>query len=107
GYTNFDIVCQPRKPQTIKIAEYSLDLDYEKCKEIQKTKGDIVIKVYESEFYSKISELYTNNIKVISKDHSYRYYLFSILLGLLWLSISLLLLTMSVIYAIYFFKRLK
>ncbi len=107
GYTNFDIVCQSRKPQAIKIAEYSLDLDYEKCKEIQKTKGDIVIKVYESEFYSKISELYTNNIKVISKDHSYRYYLFSILLGLLWLSISLLLLTMSVIYTIYFLKRLK
>ncbi len=107
GYTNFDIVCQSRKPQVIKIAEYSLDLDYEKCKEIQKTKGEIIIKVYESEFYSKISELYTNNIKVISKDHSYRYYLFSILLGLLWLSISLLLLTMSVIYAIYFFKRLK
>ncbi len=107
GYTNFDITCQSRKPQAIKIAEYSLDLDYEKCKEIQKTKGEIIIKVYESEFYSKISELYTNNIKVISKDHSYRYYLFSILLGLLWLSISLLLLTMSVIYAIYFFKRLK
>ncbi|ANN28173.1 hypothetical protein FORC17_3110 [Vibrio vulnificus] len=107
GYTNFDIVCKSRKPQTIKIAEYSLDLDHEKCKEIQKTKGEIIIKVYESEFYSKISELYTNNIKVISKDHSYRYYLFSILLGLLWLSISLLLLTMSVIYAIYFLKRLK
>ncbi|WP_207223261.1 hypothetical protein, partial [Vibrio vulnificus] len=106
-YTNLDIACQSSKQQAIKIAEYSLDLDYEKCKEIQKAKGDIVIKVYESEFYSKISELYTNNIKVISKDHSYRYYLFSILLGLLWLSISLLLLTMSVIYAIYFFKRLK
>lgn len=107
GYTNFDIVCRLLLEKKKKIAEYSLDLDYEKCKEIQKTKGDIVIKVYESEFYSKISELYTNNIKVISKDHSYRYYLFSILLGLLWLSISLLLLTMSVIYAIYFFKRLK
>ncbi|EHH0749134.1 TPA: hypothetical protein ACGUMO_001183 [Vibrio vulnificus] len=107
GYTNFDIACKASKPQAIKIAEYSLYLDYEKCKEIQKTKGEIIIKVYESEFYSKISELYINNIKVISKDHSYRYYLFSILLGLLWLSISLLLLTMSVIYAIYFLKRLK
>ncbi len=107
GYTNFDITCKSRKPQALIIDEYSLDLDYEKCKEIQKTKGEIIIKVYESEFYSKISELYTNNIKVISKDHSYRYYLFSILLGLLWLSISLLLLTMSVIYAIYFLKRLK
>ncbi|HFQ4903062.1 TPA: hypothetical protein ACGU4V_000102 [Vibrio vulnificus] len=107
GYTNFDITCKGSKPQAIKIAEYSLDLDYGKCKEIQKTKGEIIIKVYESEFYSKISELYTNNIKVISKDHSYRYYLFSILLGLLWLAISLLLLTMSVIYAIYFLKRLK
>ncbi|RZQ16166.1 hypothetical protein D8T50_13725 [Vibrio vulnificus] len=47
GYTNFDIVCRLRLEKKIKIAEYSLDLDYEKCKEIQKAKGDIVIKVYE------------------------------------------------------------
>lgn len=107
GYTNVDIACKASKPQTIKIAEYSLDLSYEKCKEIQKIQGEIIIKVYESEFYSKISELYTNNIKVISKDHSYRYYLLSILLGLLWLVISSFLLTMSVIYAIYFLKKSK
>lgn len=107
GYTNFDIVCQSRKPQALIIDEYLLDLDYEKCKKIQKIKGDIVIKVYESNFYSMVSELYINNLKVISKDHTYPYYLFSVLRGLLWLAISLLFLTLSVIYAIYFFKRLK
>ncbi|HDY7421399.1 hypothetical protein LO82_19370 [Vibrio vulnificus] len=107
GYTNFDITCKSRTPQALKIAEYLLDLDYEKCKKIQKIKGDIVIKVYESNFYSMVSELYINNLKVISKDHTYPYYLFSVLRGLLWLAISLLFLTLSVIYAIYFFKRLK
>ncbi|EGR7941355.1 hypothetical protein [Vibrio vulnificus] len=107
GYTNFDITCKSRTPQALIIDEYLLDLDYEKCKKIQKIKGDIVIKVYESNFYSMVSELYINNLKVISKDHTYPYYLFSVLRGLLWLAISLLLLTMSVIYAIYFLKRLK
>ncbi|WP_045621616.1 hypothetical protein [Vibrio vulnificus] len=107
GYTNFDITCKSRKPQALIIDEYLLDLDYEKCKKIQKIKGDIVIKVYESNFYSMVSELYINTLKVISKDHTYPYYLFSILRGLLWLAISLLFLTLSVIYAIYFFKRLK
>ncbi|HDY7884781.1 hypothetical protein ACXHQJ_19540 [Vibrio vulnificus] len=107
GYTNFDITCKSRKPQALIIDEYLLDLDYEKCKKIQKIKGDIVIKVYESNFYSMVSELYINTLKVISKDHTYPYYLFSVLRGLLWLAISLLFLTLSVIYAIYFFKRLK
>ncbi|AIL72233.1 hypothetical protein NB574_02780 [Vibrio vulnificus] len=107
GYTNFDITCKSRTPQALIIDEYLLDLDYEKCKKIQKIKGDIVIKVYESNFYSMVSELYINNLKVISKDHTYPYYLFSVLRGLLWLAISLLFLTLSVIYAIYFFKRLK
>ncbi|MGL0929294.1 hypothetical protein ACSTDZ_09705 [Vibrio vulnificus] len=107
GYTNFDIACKSRKPQALIIDEYLLDLDYEKCKKIQKIKGNIVIKVYESNFYSMVSELYINNLKVISKDHTYPYYLFSVLRGLLWLAISLLFLTLSVIYAIYFFKRLK
>ncbi|EIU7059550.1 hypothetical protein L5149_002411 [Vibrio vulnificus] len=107
GYTNFDITCKSWKPQALIIDEYLLDLDYEKCKKIQKIKGDIVIKVYESNFYSMVSELYINNLKVISKDHTYPYYLFSVLRGLLWLAISLLFLTLSVIYAIYFFKRLK
>ncbi|MER0334725.1 hypothetical protein ABRZ81_15775 [Vibrio vulnificus] len=107
GYTNFDITCKSRKPQALIIDEYLLDLDYEKCKKIQKIKGDIVIKVYESNFYSMVSELYINNLKVISKGHTYPYYLFSVLRGLLWLAISLLFLTLSVIYAIYFFKRLK
>ncbi|HAS6037397.1 TPA: hypothetical protein RQK07_001107 [Vibrio vulnificus] len=107
GYTNFDITCKSRTPQALIIDEYLLDLDYEKCKKIQKLKGDIVIKVYESNFYSMVSELYINNLKVISKDHTYPYYLFSVLRGLLWLAISLLFLTLSVIYAIYFFKRLK
>ncbi|MCU8288664.1 hypothetical protein OC525_08820 [Vibrio vulnificus] len=107
GYTNFDITCKSRKPQALIIDEYLLDLDYEKCKKIQKIKGDIVIKVYESNFYSMVSELYINNLKVISKDHTYPYYLFSVLRGLLWLAISLLFLALSVIYAIYFFKRLK
>ncbi|EHU9453212.1 hypothetical protein KZY44_001622 [Vibrio vulnificus] len=107
GYTNFDIACKSRKPQALIIDEYLLDLDYEKCKKIQKIKGNIVIKVYESNFYSMVSELYINNLKVISKDHTYPYYLFSVLRGLLWLAISLIFLTLSVIYAIYFFKRLK
>ncbi|MGL0988357.1 hypothetical protein XM79_c20175 [Vibrio vulnificus] len=107
GYTNFDIACKSRKPQALIIDEYLLDLDYEKCKKIQKIKGNIVIKVYESNFYSMVSELYINNLKVISKDHTYPYYLFSVLRGLLWLAISLLFLTLSLIYAIYFFKRLK
>ncbi|HDY7471670.1 TPA: hypothetical protein RQJ49_001036 [Vibrio vulnificus] len=107
GYTNFDITCKSRTPQALIIDEYLLDLDYEKCKKIQKIKGDIVIKVYESNFYSMVSELYINTLKVISKDHTYPYYLFSVLRGLLWLAISLLFLTLSVIYAIYFFKRLK
>ncbi|EPR7135221.1 hypothetical protein ACU795_002122 [Vibrio vulnificus] len=107
GYTNFDITCKSRTPQALIIDEYLLDLDYEKCKKIQKIKGDIVIKVYESNFYSMVSELYINNLKVISKDHTYPYYLFSVLRGLLWLAISLLFLTLSVIYAIYFFKSLK
>ncbi|EJB8415751.1 hypothetical protein MW329_002197 [Vibrio vulnificus] len=107
GYTNFDITCKSRTPQALIIDEYLLDLDYEKCKKIQKITGDIVIKVYESNFYSMVSELYINNLKVISKDHTYPYYLFSVLRGLLWLAISLLFLTLSVIYAIYFFKRLK
>ncbi|WP_438468543.1 hypothetical protein [Vibrio vulnificus] len=107
GYTNFDITCKSRTPQALIIDEYLLDLDYEKCKKIQKIKGDIVIKVYESNFYSMVSELYINNLKVISKDHTYPYYLFSVLRGLLWLAISLLFLTLSVIYAIYFLKRLK
>ncbi|HFQ5384161.1 TPA: hypothetical protein ACGVAV_002744 [Vibrio vulnificus] len=107
GYTNFDITCKSRTPQALIIDEYLLDLDCEKCKKIQKIKGDIVIKVYESNFYSMVSELYINNLKVISKDHTYPYYLFSVLRGLLWLAISLLFLTLSVIYAIYFFKRLK
>ncbi|HFQ5334969.1 TPA: hypothetical protein ACGVBC_001106 [Vibrio vulnificus] len=107
GYTNFDITCKSRTPQALIIDEYLLDLDYEKCKKIQKIKGDIVIKVYESNFYSMVSELYINNLKVISKDHTYPYYLFSVLRGLLWLAISLLFLTLSVIYAICFFKRLK
>ncbi|EIU7744409.1 hypothetical protein NQO50_000090 [Vibrio vulnificus] len=107
GYTNFDITCKSRTPQALIVDEYLLDLDYEKCKKIQKIKGDIVIKVYESNFYSMVSELYINNLKVISKDHTYPYYLFSVLRGLLWLAISLLFLTLSVIYAIYFFKRLK
>ncbi|HAS6385280.1 TPA: hypothetical protein RZA60_002525 [Vibrio vulnificus] len=107
GYTNFDITCKSRKPQALIIDEYLLDLDYEKCKKIQKIKGDIVIKFYESNFYSMVSELYINTLKVISKDHTYPYYLFSVLRGLLWLAISLLFLTLSVIYAIYFFKRLK
>ncbi|MGL0817486.1 hypothetical protein [Vibrio vulnificus] len=100
GYTNFDIACKSRKPQALIIDEYLLDLDYEKCKKIQKIKGNIVIKVYESNFYSMVSELYINNLKVISKDHTYPYYLFSVLRGLLWLAISLLFLTLSVIYAI-------
>ncbi|MBN8143071.1 hypothetical protein J0J23_22470, partial [Vibrio vulnificus] len=91
------ITCKSRTPQALKIAEYLLDLDYEKCKKIQKIKGDIVIKVYESNFYSMVSELYINNLKVISKDHTYPYYLFSVLRGLLWLAISLLFLTLSVI----------
>ncbi|WP_206779850.1 hypothetical protein, partial [Vibrio vulnificus] len=99
GYTNFDIACKSRKPQALIIDEYLLDLDYEKCKKIQKIKGNIVIKVYESNFYSMVSELYINNLKVISKDHTYPYYLFSVLRGLLWLAISLLFLTLSVIYA--------
>ncbi|WP_206605090.1 hypothetical protein, partial [Vibrio vulnificus] len=101
------IACKSRKPQALIIDEYLLDLDYEKCKKIQKIKGNIVIKVYESNFYSMVSELYINNLKVISKDHTYPYYLFSVLRGLLWLAISLLFLTLSLIYAIYFFKRLK
>ncbi|WP_172564260.1 hypothetical protein [Vibrio navarrensis] len=105
GYTNFDIACKARKPQAIKIAEYSLDLDYKKCKEIQGIKGEVIIKTYESKFYSIISELYVNNIEIISKDYSYRYWLFSILLGLLWLAISLILLAMTVIYATYFLKK--
>ncbi|HFQ5219139.1 TPA: hypothetical protein ACGUTS_002894, partial [Vibrio vulnificus] len=104
---NFDIACKSRKLQALIIDEYLLDLDYEKCKKIQKIKGSIVIKVYESNFYSMVSELYINNLKIISKDHTYPYYLFSVLRGLLWLAISLLFLTLSVIYAIYFFKRLK
>lgn len=107
GYTNFDIACKSRKLQALIIDEYLLDLDYEKCKKIQKIKGNIVIKVYESNFYSMVSELYINNLKVISKDHTYPYYLFSVFRGLLWLAIILLMLTLSVIYAIYFFKRLK